>query len=225
MTRTWIDKTLSAIRSAGLSARRGYPQATAAHLKEPLAVVCVQSAAQSSAVLAVHVYMPMELGGAGCEDMALMVAQLLRAQGATCTLGACGFENKEGVLRLTVQAEFTRSAQPGVMIGDVAVENVLSVETAYDCTTVKVSDENGQLQKMTSAERRWTVTVEDLLESTLAAQEPADDGFTLTIVRGKEREAYSGCCWDKITTRVTAQGICRVRKAITCIEPEVLEEA
>lgn len=231
MENEWINKVITALGQAGISARRGYPSGLVPSLAEPLAAVSIQSAQTNALTLTVQVYMPMDRGCAGCEDLSLTVAGLLRALGAECQVGQCSFGTKEGLFSLPVTAVFTQQAgqtrptaiaQPQVQIDGVAVETVVDVATGYSCSAATGVDPDTDEAQMVSGDQRWTVTVEDLVASAQSPLETVVDGFTLRILRDEETEVYTGCCWSKITTVLTAAGIRRTRVAITCNEPQVL---
>lgn len=195
-----------------------------------MATVSIQKAEVDTMTVAVQIYAPVSQGGTICEDLALTAAGALRRIGAECKVGSCSFSGKGGLFSLPVLATFTEQedptpltpvAQPKVEIDGVVVANVVDVSTAFASTAVKGKYATTGEIGMVAGEKRWMVTVEDIVRSTISPQEDVTDGFTVVITRTDEKETYEGCCWDKITTEVTAIGTKRMRVAITCNDPVV----
>lgn len=230
MEQTWLETTIEALQSAQIPAQRGFPNGLLPSLTEKMAAVSIQRSEEQSMTVLVQIYMPVEQGATACEDAALLAAAALREAGATCTIGACSFSSKSGLFCIPLQTSYAEQgapsqsgavAQPKVQINGQTVGNVTDVATSFSSTSVKSKDASTGEIIMTAGEKRWRVTVEDLVKSTLSPQESVEDAFTLVITRGSEKESYDGCCWEKVTTDVTSSGIKRVRVAVTCNAPIV----
>lgn len=225
----WIEKIIEALESVDIPAQRGYPSGAMPNLTEPVATVSIQRAELDEMTAAVQIYSPVSRGGITCENLALQAATAIRAIGATCVVGSCSFSSRDGLLSLPLQVTFAKEqtvvspfiTQPKVAIDGIVVANVVNVATAFTGTPVKSKDATTGEVGMVVGEKRWTVTVEDLVAPSRSPQEEVKDGFTVTISRSGEKETYSGCCWDKVTTEVAEKGTRRIRVAITCNEPVV----
>lgn len=173
----------------------------------------------------VQIYAQAYKDGAACEDLAVSAAAALRKLGAECKVGNCSFMGKGGLFTQPVLVSFRQEVeeetieQPQVLIDGVPVVHVTGVSTSFTSTAVKGKNASTGAIIMVAGEKRWLVTVEDVIERTLSPQIEVMDGFRLRVIRGTEKEIYEGCCWDKITTEETEAGIRRVRVAITCNEP------
>lgn len=229
MELNWIEKIIEALESVNIPAQRGYPSGLMPSLTEPVATVSIQKAESNEMTAVVQIYSQVSQGGTTCEDLALKAAKALRALGAQCRVGGCSFSGKGGLFSLPLQVTFCKEevpvassvTQPKVTIDGIVVSGVADVATAFTSTPVKSKDTTTGAIGMVAGEKRWTVTVEDLVAPSQSPQEEVTDGFTVTITRSGEKETYSGCCWDKITTEVTEKGTRRIRVAITCNEPVV----
>lgn len=229
MELNWIEQIIEALESVDIPAQRGYPSGLMPSLTEPVATVSIQKAESNAMTAAVQIYSPVSQGGIACENLALQAAEALRTIGATCVVGSCSFSGKGGLFGLPLQVTFTKEqavvpstvTQPKVDIDGIVVANVVDVATAFTSTAVKSKDTATGEIGMVAGEKRWTVTIEDLVAPSRSPQEEVKDGFTVTITRSGGKETYSGCCWDKITTEVTEKGTRRIRVAITCNEPVV----
>lgn len=226
----WIQKTITALKSTGITAQRGYASGILPSLTEPLATISIKKTDATSLTLTVLIYTPLSRGGTVCENLALSAAQALREVGAECELGSCSYGGKGGLFSIPVLVKYTQEeaapapvtvAQPKVVINGVTVSDVVNVSTGFSSSVVRGKDAQTEQTGMVAAERRWTVTVEDLVGAALSPQETVVDGFTVTVTRSGETETFTGCCWEKISTEVTAAGTRRVRVAITCNEPVV----
>lgn len=225
----WIQKTIIALKSSGITAQRGYASGIVPSLTEPLATVSIKKTDADSLTLSVTIYTPVSKGGTVCENMALVAAEALREIGAECELGSCSYGGKGGLFSIPVLVKYTEEktaaavtvAQPTVVIDGTTVSDVVNVSTGFSSSVVRSKDAETEQTGMVAAERRWRVTVEDLVRSSLSPQQTVVDNFTVTVSRSGETETYTGCCWEKITTEVTAAGTRRVRVAITCNEPVV----
>lgn len=109
MVLEYIEKTVAAIQSAGVEARRAFPAEKMPHLTELFATVSIHKASQSSVALLVTVYAPVTKGGNACEDGAVTIARALEALGGQWKIGSCSFESKAGVFALPVEVTY-----PGV---------------------------------------------------------------------------------------------------------------
>lgn len=229
METEWIPKTITALKNAGIAARRGYASGIVPSLTEPLATVSVRKADATAMTLSVMIYAPVSQGGVVCENLALAAAETLRSIGGACELGSCSYSGKDGLFSIPILVKYSEveevvsvtAEQPTVVIDGTTVSDVVNVSTGFHSSVVKSKDAQTEQTGMVAAERRWTVTVEDLVRSSLSPQQTVVDNFTVTVSRSGETETYTGCCWEKITTEVTAAGTRRVRVAITCNEPTV----
>lgn len=225
----WIQKTITALNSTGITAQRGYASGIVPSLTEPLATVSIKKADETSLTLSVMIYVPVSQGGTACESMALDAAETLREIGASCELGSCSYGGKGGLFSIPILVKYSEEEkptavtvkQPTVVIDGTTVSDVVNVSTGFSSSVVRGKVAETEQTGMVAAERRWTVTVEDLVRSSLSPQQTVVDNFTVTVSRSGETETYTGCCWEKITTEVTAAGTRRVRVAITCNEPTV----
>lgn len=229
MELNWIEKTITALADVGIPAQRGYPSGIIPSLTSPMATVSIKKAEQDELTLSVSVYTPLSDGGTACEDLALTAAEALRALGAECELGACGFSGKGGLFSLPVLAKFTGELTtaekikliPKVEIDDVVQTGLSDVTVAYTCSTVKVKDTTTSEIEMASADRRWHITIEDVVDARSAPIEAIEDGFAMVISRSEQEETYSGCCWEKQSTQTEGERIRRVRVAVTCNDPTI----
>lgn len=228
MVLKYIEKAIAVLQSAGIPARRGFPAGKMPHLETVFAVVSMEQAAQEALTLTVRIYASASQGGTACEDTAVLAGEKLSALGAQCRLGSCSFEGKSGVFCLPVTVTFLKAEeppvqiiQPRVEIAGVEVANVVAVSTAFSSTQVRQISETTGLENLNTEEKRWTVTVEDLVPSQMSAQQEITTDFTVVISHPGEKETYNGCCWSKVTTAATAEGIRRVRVAITCNDPVI----
>lgn len=225
----WIQSCITALKEAGIQAKRGFPSGLTPGLDAPMAAVSIQSAEATKMTMTVQIYAPVSEGGVYCENLALTAAEALRKLGAECKVGTCSYVGKGGLLTLPISAVFVQQVAqyqataviPEVKIDDVAVAQVVNVTTGYTSTSAKGKDSSTGLIQMVSGERRWTVTIEDIVEESLSPQIEVEDGFSVTVIRSGEKETYSGCCWDKITTEIVAAGTKRIRVALTCNEPMI----
>lgn len=225
----WIEKTITALTNAGIPAQRGYPSGVVPGLTEPMATVSIKKAEQDTLTLAIQIYAPVYKGGTVCEDLALTAADALRALGAQCELGSCGFGGKGGLFCLPLSASFTGSLtkgekaalQPKVEIGGEIVSGLVEAAVTYSCNSVKVKDATTSEIEMASADRRWHVTIEDEVDARYTPLEQIEDGFTVVIARVNQEETYSGCCWEKQSMEAQGAKVRRVRVAITCNEPQI----
>lgn len=212
-----LQKVIEVLNGAGLPAGRGFPAGKMPHLTAPVARVTLRQVTEDVTSVNVQIYGPLSLGGTACEDAAAVAAQALAALGGQWQIGSCSFEGRSGTFQLPVVVSFARATPqmllPRVEIGGEAVANVVDVSTGF--TAALAAD--GE----TTGEKRWTVTVEDLTDE---PGEPLADGFTVAVLRSGQRETYSSCCWAKITTMAAAEGIRRVRVAVTAVAPTMTAE-
>lgn len=225
MALAWIQKVIDQLEQGGISAYRGYPATKQAYLKEPMAAVCLGSATEDKAVLTVHICTSVEMGGAICEDVALQAAGLLTELGGLWKMGTSAFKTGSGLFVLPIEVTFSREPQGAeitVTVDGVAVEGLVSVRTEMSGTSVKDTDDSENVI-MVTADKRWVVTVTESVDGNTPLRWDGKDGFCLTVVRNGEKEVYSGCSWQKMTTNTTDTGTERVRVAITCNEPVITE--
>lgn len=229
MELNWIQKSIAALENIGIPAQRGYPSGVVPGLTEPMATVSIKKAEEDTLTLAIQIYAPVYKGGTVCEDLALSAADALRALGAQCELGSCAFSGKGGLFSLPMLVSFTGSLTkaekagliPKAEIDGEIVSDLVDVSVAYSCSTVKVKDTTTSEIEMSSADRRWHVTIEDEVDARYSPLEQIEDGFTVIISRVDQQETYTGCCWEKQTTQMQGDTVRRVRVAITCNEPQI----
>lgn len=223
-----IEKAIAVLQSAGIPACRGFPAGKMPHLEAVFATVSMEQATEDALTLTVQIYAPASQGGTACEDTAVLAGERLSTLGVQCRLGRCSFEGKSGVFCLPVTVTFLKVEeppvqiiQPRVEIAGVEIANVVAVSTAFTGTQVRQKSETTEMERLNTEEKRWTVTVEDLVPARLSPQQEITTGFTVVITHPGERETYNGCCWSKVTTEATAEGTRRVRVAITCNDPVI----
>lgn len=230
MELNWIEATIDALKSLGISAQRGFPNGLLPSLTEHMAAVSIQKSEGQSMTVLVQIYTPVDQGATACENLGLRAAAALREIGAVCTIGACSFSSKSSMFTIGLQTQYSEQdsptpvtgvTQPSVQIDGQTVGNILDVATSFSSTSVKSKDATTGEIIMVAGEQRWRVTLEDLISASTSPIESVDEAFELTVTRGTQKETYEGCCWEKTSSDVTASGIKRSRTAVTCNAPTV----
>lgn len=226
-----MEQVIATLEPLGIAVKRGYALSRQPCLKAPIMTVSLKNAEAHALTLTVRIFAQVQLGGLNCEDLALTVANMLGDIGGVCKVGACTFESAGSRFTLPVEVTFYHTsqelinakAQPEVQINGEKVANVVQVETGFTATTLKGKDPNTQQVCMLSGERRWRFVLKDLVGAEGTQAENPDQCFRLDILREGEVETLRGCCWEKITTQVTAFGVLRTRSGITCNPPSYVK--
>lgn len=222
-----ITQAVGYLRQAGLRADRGYPGTGMPHLEGAAVAVNVERAEPLKLTLAATVCVPMELGAAACEDMAAQVAAAWTAEGAVCSWGGCGFDERSGLYSLQVQGVWQETVEEPEPEGSEESEETesLLIQAALwgetlpyltGLTAVRTieAEERGfmgeEIAHNLYRDRGWTVTLEELLPDGAAEVAPAEP-FALTVTRGSQTEEYSDCRWSSIRREETTKGLKLVR--------------
>lgn len=106
MGRDRISAVLEKLQEAGIQAQRGFPAEKMPHLKSPMVGVCIEHMDATNTTLALHIYTPLQQGGAACEDMALQVADTLAPLRGTYKIQGCSFDRQTALFHCTVLVTF-----------------------------------------------------------------------------------------------------------------------
>lgn len=221
----YVNKVISVMLELGFTTTRGYPTSKVQTVDGMLAKVLIEKAQETSITILVRIYLPGKYGGATGEDYALSAAEKLRKQGANCTVGGCDYDHDMEAIYATLHATFSRdktvttAAVPTVKVAGSQASYLVGVSTGFTCTPVRTANSTSTGMEMVSTEKRWTVTLEEMIPYYLSPVETHRDQFTVVVDRSGRVETYKGCAWDKITSETCESGTRRIRTAITCIEP------
>ena len=211
-----INTAVNALKAAGISAVRGYPEGMIPDLKSAMAAVTVASSDLRSTELAVTIFSPK---GVDCEQYAQQAARVLRSQGFVCKVGACDFDGVSQLFSVKVTALWKESLHNKVLIND----QILSYATDFSAVQtrqVQPANDGGVAQ----GEKVWTLAVQEWLPFTEPVTADQQGAFTLRVMHENCTEIYANCYWLSITLEEGDGGLVRKRIARTWMERVIQEE-
>lgn len=216
MTATGRVKTaVNALKAAGISATRGYPEGVIPHLEGVMAAVTVANSGQRQTKLAVMIYGPK---GQECEQTAQQAANALRDKGFVCRAGACDFDGTSHLFSLKVTALWMETLHNRVLIADA----VLPYATAFSAVQTRQVQQGEEA--IVQGERVWTLAVQEWLPFGETVTQDEGGAFTLKVIHENCTEIYNDCYWLSITLEEGDGGLMRKRIARTWKERIIQEE-
>lgn len=238
MGQSIVEKTVSALRAAGIRAEAAYPGQKMPHLLSPAAAVNLHRVdwEEGTAAVLVTVASPMALGGTACENKAVDAVRALADIGGACTASAVRYDSAGDRFYAEVIAVFQgRDNADGwadtppapvltVKIGNAAIHGAESltavrVPDAYDVGAVGENAPAGTVY----AEDLWKITLEQQEEpgeETVSAQ---TEPFTLTAERGNWHQIFTGCRWTESRWTADGKGLRRIRTGTAVSMEERIE--
>lgn len=210
-----VKAAVNALKAAGISATRGYPEGVIPHLEEVMAAVSVARSDQRQTELAVTIYGPR---GQECEQTAQQAAAALRDKGFICRTGSCDFDGASHLFFVKVTALWMETLHNRVLIGDA----LLPFATAFSAVqTRQVQQQEGQPLQ---GEKVWTLAVQEWLPFWEPVVQDEAGAFTLKVMHENCTEIYGNCYWLSITLEEGDGGLIRKRIARSWNERIIQEE-
>lgn len=238
MGQSIVEKTVSALRAAGIRAEAAYPGQKMPHLLSPAAAVSLHKVdwEEGTAAVKVTVASPMALGGTACENKAVDAVRALADIGGRCTASGVKYDSAAdrfyaevtAVFRGQENADGWADTPPApvltVKIGNAAVHGAqsLTAERKVNVQKVGAAGENAPAGTV-YAEDLWKITLEQLEEpgeETVSAQ---TEPFTLTAERGNWHQIFTGCRWTESRWAADGKGLRRVRTGTAVSMEERIE--
>ena len=213
-----INQVIEALREAGFRAERGYPSRKMPDPASAVVAVCLAEQTREKAAVRVMVYCGGDLGGAVCEDQALLVAAVLKGMGGNCSVGGCEFHSKTGLFCVEVTAAWPQIPPVTVLVGETALPYVTAVTAKQSWVDVFSADGTS-----TSLKKGWSIFVEEMLPPGSFLMEKDTVGFAITLLHETGSETYDNCYWDSVTSQVSIDGVYRKREAWTWSEPTLTQ--
>ena len=215
MGQTIVSKVIEILQGMDIRADEAYPGGRIPALTGPVAAVRLGKVDRAVRTTAVQVIImsPSEQGGSVCDATALRAIQAMEAGGATCQKNLCQFDNTADVFYIEITAEFLGVALEGdwspgpgyaIAIGYQDMEWAVgfSIQRQTDDEVTAISD------------AQWVFTLEELLGPGSVDPPDPTEPFTLTIVREKTDETFTGCTWTSVKREDTIRGIRQVRTGV-----------
>lgn len=208
-----MNTTLEALTTAGIPARRGYPETQMRVTAGPVAAISVERADLKEVVLAVWICSPAGLGASVCEDAAQAAADILRQKLAFCQVERCQYDGKSNLFLTKILASWKETLVNQVKLN----RNVQVYATEFSAVQTRqvqqvIDPETGEKQVI-NEEVIWTIALQEQLpfrESLLVEDKEA---FTLTVNHENYVEIFPDCYWLSITLEENGGGLLRKRIA------------
>lgn len=210
-----VKTAVNALKAAGISATRGYPDGVIPQLEGVMAAVTVESSDQRQTELAVMLYGPK---GQECEQTAQQAAEILRDKGFICRTGCCDFDGASNLFSVKVRTLWMETLHNRVMIADA----VLPYATAFSAVQTRQVQQGEEA--VVQGERVWTLAVQEWLPFGEAVTEDEGGAFTLKVLHESCTEIFNDCYWLSITLEEGDGGLVRKRIARTWKERIIQEE-
>lgn len=209
---TIVNLVIEALRASGIRSDEAYPGGRIPALTGPVAAVRLGKIDRSQRSTAVQVVImsPAKSGGSSCERAALQAIEALQKMGGTCRKEICKFDEMADVFYIETEAEFfgtakadTWSPGPGfaVTIGEQDMPCVISFGLQRAVSGEETDIKNAQ----------WQFTLEELLPPDSTEPPDPQEPFTMTVVRSKLDELFTGCRFTSVKRQDTLRGVSQVR--------------
>lgn len=209
---TIVSAVIDTLRDAGIRADEAYPGGRIPALTGPVAAVRLGKIDRSVRSTAVQVVLmgPAKSGGSTCERTALQAIEALQAMGGTCRKEVCKFDELADVFYIEVEAEFfgtakadTWSPGPGfaVTIGQQSMDCAVAFSLQRAVSGTETDIQNAP----------WQFTLEELLPPDSTEPPDPKEPFTMTVVRSRFDEVFTGCRFTSVKRQDTLRGVSQIR--------------
>lgn len=181
------------LNGVGVPAERATPGEKITAITQPVAAVSRKGAdlEDNSETVLITMLCPSVMGAKGCEESAMEVANVLAAEGISCTVGECQFDGRTGLFCVEVTARLEEEA---VVEEDPRVEIALEdtqLACAVSFTAWRTVDENTP----DLADAVWNFQLEEFVPLGSSEETDPEEPFDLVLTSGSVQETYGQCVW------------------------------
>lgn len=199
------NTAVNILKSAGISASRGYPEGMIPHLEGVMVAVTVENAGRRQTELAVTAFGPR---GQECEEKAQQAADALGNKGFVCRVGACRFDGISSLFSVQITALWMETLHNRVLIG----ETIVSHATEFSAVQTRQVQ---QEEQVVQGEKVWTLALQEWLPYAEPVTPDESGAFNLKVMHENCTEIYPDCYWLSITLEEGDGGLVRKRIART----------
>lgn len=209
---TIVNLVIDTLRAAGIRSDEAYPGGRIPALIGPVAAVRLGKIDRSQRSTAVQVVImsPAKSGGSNCEVTALQAIEALQAMGGTCRKEICKFDEMADVFYIEIEAEFFGTAKadtwsPGPGFAVTIGQQPMPCAVAFSLQRAVSGDETN-IKNV-----KWQFTLEELLPPDSTEPPDPQEPFTMTVVRSRFDEVFTGCRFTSVKRQDTLRGVSQVR--------------
>lgn len=217
MGKLTVEEVVTLIQKAKFRCDRGYPGERMPKIVQPAVAVNLYREEADFITMAVYVLSPVSKGGGVCEDFAGSIAELLRANGGECVQEHCVHDGRAD--RFSVRILATWRVDPPECGFSVHMNGLLAYATGFSARQTVETETVGAigLDAPVGVLRRpqaWVFTLEELFPPDAEEPESPAEPFSILVRRSSVGEQYTGCYWQSILRKDTAEGLRQTRVGI-----------
>lgn len=201
---TFVEKVLTVLQDADISAMRACPGQHMTAITEPTVTVALQSGApdEQTVTILTTVFVPAVSGQAVCEEMAVQVAQLVSGIGGSCRLKQCDFDGRLGLFVQEITGQF-QTDRPTVKLNG----KLLPYASAFTCW--RSIDPDAGIVDLEDAP--WEFRLEEFFPANAISGRDDTEPFALLFISQDGSESYRSCHWTYWKRIWSATGVRQIR--------------
>lgn len=224
-----LNQVVGLLVDNGFRAERAYPAGYMPAITDVVAAVQLEKLSQSAGTVTVlvNVLAPDALGAEACEDAAIVICQLLRENGAVCTIGTSEFDQNMELFCIPVSAVFTgqetkegwtASEEPEfwVTVEGVRRRYVVSFELWRERSETEATEET-EATVTPVGDAGWSFRLEEKLAPGEAVETLPEEPFVIRVCNGGKIERCLSCILTSQRRELTKDGQLQILEGTSAV--------